>query len=159
MRANIEGADVVFHQAALRWTRCQENPRECQEVMVDGTFNVLEAAADAKVKRVVMASSAVVYGEPQHLPIHEDEPLTGTTIYTTVEPCVMCAGALVNARIKRLVFGAHDERFGAAETIYRLCDSERLNHRLEITPGVLGDECRKLMREFFQERRSRSVIP
>ena len=81
VRANIEGADVVFHQAALRWTRCQENPRECQEVMVDGTFNVLEAAADAKVKRVVMASSAVVYGEPTHLPIDEDQPLRGTTVY------------------------------------------------------------------------------
>jgi UDP-glucose 4-epimerase len=81
VRANIEGADVVFHQAALRWTRCQENPRECQEVMVDGTFNVLEAAADAKVKRVVMASSAVVYGEPKHLPIDEDQPLNGTTVY------------------------------------------------------------------------------
>ncbi len=81
VRANIEGADVVFHQAALRWTRCQEHPRECQEVMVDGTFNVLEAAADAKVKRVVMASSAVVYGEPERLPMDEDQPLRGTTIY------------------------------------------------------------------------------
>ncbi len=81
VRANIEGADVVFHQAALRWTRCQEHPRECQEVMVDGTFNVLEAAADAKVKRVVMASSAVVYGEPTRLPIDEDQPLRGTTVY------------------------------------------------------------------------------
>jgi len=81
VRANIEGADVVFHQAALRWTRCQENPRECQEVMVDGTFNVLEAAADAKVKRVVIASSAVVYGEPTRLPIDEDQPLRGTTVY------------------------------------------------------------------------------
>ena len=60
VHANLEGADVVFHQAALRWTRCQEFPRECQEVMVDGTFNVPEAAADAKVKRVVLASSAVV---------------------------------------------------------------------------------------------------
>ena len=81
VRANIEGADLVFHQAALRWTRCQENPRECQEVMVDGTFNVLEAAADAKVKHVVMASSAVVYGEPLRLPIGEDQPPAGTTVY------------------------------------------------------------------------------
>jgi len=81
VRANIEGADIVFHQAALRWTRCQEHPRECQEVMVDGTFNVLEAAADAKAKRVVLASSAVVYGEPKRLPIDEDQPLAGTTVY------------------------------------------------------------------------------
>src|SRR4051812_27381094 len=81
VRANIEGADVVFHQAALRWTRCQDKPRECQEVMVDGTFNVLEAAADAKVKRVVMASSAVVYGDPQRLPIGEDQPPNALTVY------------------------------------------------------------------------------
>jgi UDP-glucose 4-epimerase len=79
------GADVVFHQAALRWTRCQEAPRECQEVMVDGTFNVLEAAADAKVKHVVLASSAVVYGEPESLPIHEDQPLSGTTFYGSMK--------------------------------------------------------------------------
>jgi nucleoside-diphosphate-sugar epimerase len=79
--ASIAGADLVFHQAALRWTRCQESPRECQEVMIDGTFNVLEAAAAAKVKHVVLASSAVVYGEPEALPMHEDQPLTGTTFY------------------------------------------------------------------------------
>lgn len=79
--------------------------------------------------------------------------LTGTTIYATIEPCVMCAGALVNARVKRLVFGAHDERFGAAETIYRLCDSEWLNHRLEITSGILAEECRELMQSFFRKKR------
>jgi tRNA(adenine34) deaminase len=79
--------------------------------------------------------------------------LTGATVYSTIEPCVMCAGALVNARIKRLVFGAHDERFGAVETLFRLCDSESLNHRMEITSGVLADECRALIREFFRARR------
>jgi UDP-glucose 4-epimerase len=83
--ASIDGADVVFHQAALRWTRCQESPRECQEVMVDGTFNVLEAAAAAKAKRVVLASSAVVYGEPEALPMHEDQPLNGDTFYGSMK--------------------------------------------------------------------------
>ena len=81
VRATIDGADVVFHQAALRWTRCQEAPRECHEVMVDGTFNVLEAAAAAKAQRVVLASSAVVYGEPERLPIDEDQPPRPTTFY------------------------------------------------------------------------------
>jgi len=80
--------------------------------------------------------------------------LTGTTLYTTIEPCVMCAGALVNARVKRLVYGAADERFGAVETLFRLCDHESLNHRLEITSGVLAAECRAIMQEFFRERRS-----
>ena len=79
--------------------------------------------------------------------------LPGMTVYSTIEPCVMCAGALVNARIKRLVFGAHDERFGAVETLFRLCDNELLNHRIEITSGVLADDCRELMQKFFKERR------
>jgi tRNA(adenine34) deaminase len=79
--------------------------------------------------------------------------LTGTTIYTTIEPCAMCAGALVNARVKRLVFGARDERYGAVETLYRLCDDVRLNHRMEIGSGVLADECRTMMQEFFRARR------
>ena len=83
--ASIDGADVVFHEAALRWTRCQESPRECHEVMVDGTFNVLAAAAAAKTARVVLASSAVVYGEPESLPIEEDQPLNGTTFYGSMK--------------------------------------------------------------------------
>lgn len=80
--------------------------------------------------------------------------LTEYTMYATIEPCVMCAGALVNARIPRLVFGARDERFGAVESVFRLCDSPSLNHRMEIVSGVLADECRSLMQEFFRERRS-----
>lgn len=79
--------------------------------------------------------------------------LTETTLYTTIEPCAMCAGALVQARVKRLVFGAHDERFGAVETLFRICDSS-LNHQMEITSGVSADDCRNLMQDFFRRRRS-----
>jgi tRNA(adenine34) deaminase len=79
--------------------------------------------------------------------------LTGATIYSTIEPCAMCAGALVQARVKRLVYGARDERFGAVETRFRICDSDSLNHRMEITPGVLAEECRAIMQEFFRARR------
>jgi tRNA(adenine34) deaminase len=81
--------------------------------------------------------------------------LTETVLYTTIEPCAMCAGALVNARIKRLVFGAHDERFGAVESVFQLCDSSYLNHRIEITKGVLADECKRLIQEFFKGRREK----
>jgi tRNA(adenine34) deaminase len=79
--------------------------------------------------------------------------LTETTLYTTIEPCAMCAGALVQARIERLVFAAFDERFGAVETHFRICDSSSLNHQMEITSGVLAAECRKLMQDFFRARR------
>jgi tRNA(adenine34) deaminase len=79
--------------------------------------------------------------------------LTNTVLYTTIEPCAMCAGALVNARVKRLVYGARDERFGAVESVFRICDTSSLNHKIEITSGVLADECRKLMQDFFKVKR------
>ena len=82
--------------------------------------------------------------------------LTGTTVYSTIEPCAMCAGALVNARVRRLVYGAADERFGAVETVFDICTNERLNHRLEVESGALADECRALMQDFFRARRSKS---
>jgi len=76
-----EGVDYVFHQAALRITRCAENPREAVEVLIDGTLNVLEAALRHKVKKVVAASSASVYGEPSYLPIDEAHPFNNRTMY------------------------------------------------------------------------------
>lgn len=80
--------------------------------------------------------------------------LTGATLYTTIEPCVMCAGAILNARISRLVFGAHDERFGAVESQFRLCDSDVLNHRVDVTAGVLAADSRSLIQDFFRRRRA-----
>jgi len=79
--------------------------------------------------------------------------LEGATLYSTVEPCVMCAGALVAARISRLVFGARDLRFGGVRSKFRLADADVLNHRLEIVEGVRGPECAELMRRFFASKR------
>jgi tRNA(adenine34) deaminase len=84
--------------------------------------------------------------------------LTETILYTTIEPCAMCAGALVTARVKRLVYGAADERFGAVETLFRICDNSSLNHQIEITKGVLAEECRKLMQDFFRKKRDKLKI-
>ena len=79
--------------------------------------------------------------------------LTGCAVYTTIEPCVMCAGALVNARVSRLIFGASDERYGAVRTQFDLCDNEVLNHRIDVVAGVLEEECRSLMKNFFKAKR------
>ena len=79
--------------------------------------------------------------------------LAGATLYCTLEPCPMCAGALVAARIDRLVFGARDLRFGAVRSKFRLADSDLLNHSVEIVEGVLAAECVTLLREFFEMRR------
>jgi len=79
--------------------------------------------------------------------------LSGAVLYCTLEPCVMCAGALVAARIGRLVFGARDLRFGGVRSKFQLADSDLLNHRLEIVEGVLAPECVGLLRRFFEARR------
>jgi len=79
--------------------------------------------------------------------------LTGCTMYVTLEPCPMCAGALVLARIERLVYGCDDPKTGACKSLYNIVQDERLNHRLEVTTGVLADECSRLLQDFFQQKR------
>jgi tRNA(adenine34) deaminase len=80
--------------------------------------------------------------------------LEGLTLYCTLEPCVMCAGALVHARIARLVFGARDLRFGGVRSKFRLADHELLNHRVTVSEGTLAAECVVLLEEFFRVRRA-----
>jgi len=79
--------------------------------------------------------------------------LEGATLYSTLEPCVMCAGALVAARVGRLVFGSRDLRFGGVRSKFRLADSDILNHRLEVVEGICGAECLALVKNFFEGKR------
>jgi tRNA(adenine34) deaminase len=131
-----------------------------------------EAAGEVPVGAVVVVAGEVI-GRGRNAPIERSDPtahaeilalreacaaagnyrLEGATLYTTLEPCVMCAGALVAARIAQVVFGARDLRFGGVRSKFRLADAEVLNHRLAIEEGVLGAECAELMLRFFAERR------
>ncbi|MBI5695357.1 MAG: nucleoside deaminase [Nitrospirae bacterium] len=79
--------------------------------------------------------------------------LDDATVYITKEPCVMCAGALMSARVKRVVYGAHDPKYGAAWSVFNILDDDRLNHRAEVSAGVMADECLALLREFFEGKR------
>ena len=79
--------------------------------------------------------------------------LANAVVYSTIEPCAMCAGALIQARVPLLVYGAPDEKAGAVDSHFRICDSNDLNHRVEVIRGVLEAECRALMQEFFRKRR------
>ena len=79
--------------------------------------------------------------------------LSGATMYATLEPCPMCAGALVSARIDRLVYGVADPKAGAVDTLFDLVRDGRLNHRVEVASGVLAQECGEILREFFRQRR------
>jgi tRNA(adenine34) deaminase len=80
--------------------------------------------------------------------------LKGCTLYVTLEPCPMCAGAIVLSRMDRIVFGSYDPKMGACSTLYNVVQDERLNHRVEVIAGVMDDESRSLLREFFGRKRS-----
>jgi tRNA(adenine34) deaminase len=131
-----------------------------------------EAAGEVPVGAMVVLDDRVI-GRGRNAPISTNDPtahaemlalreasarignyrLEGATLYCTLEPCVMCAGALVAARVSRLVFGARDLRFGGVRSKFRLADSDVLNHQIEIVEGVLGAECAELMQRFFAQRR------
>jgi tRNA(adenine34) deaminase len=132
-------------------------------------------AGEVPVGAVVAVDGAVV-GRGHNAPIASGDPtahaevlalrqaartggnyrLTGATLYATVEPCPMCAGAALQARVARLVYGARDVKAGAVESLFRLLDDPRLNHRVSVTAGVLADESAALLTEFFDTRRQES---
>lgn len=134
-----------------------------------------EAAGEVPVGAVIVRAGKVV-GEGFNRPISLRDPtahaemialrtaaaggdsyrLTGSTLYVTLEPCAMCAGAMVHARVERLVYAAPDPRAGAAGSIFNVVRSPALNHRLDVDSGVLGHECGELLREFFVARRTRA---
>ena len=135
----------------------------------------LAAAADEVPIGAVMVLEEQVIGRGHNTPIATTDPtahaeiqavrhaalhmknyrLVDATLYTTVEPCLMCMGALVSARVKRLVFGCFDLKAGAAGSLYNIALDTRLNHRLDITSGVCEEECRALLQGFFREKRHR----
>jgi tRNA(adenine34) deaminase len=85
--------------------------------------------------------------------ILDDYRLNGTTIFVTIEPCPMCMGAILNARIERLVFGAFDEKFGACSLINDLDDAKKIHHKLQVIPSIMHEECKQIMQYFFKQRR------
>jgi tRNA(adenine34) deaminase len=79
--------------------------------------------------------------------------LSGCELYVTIEPCLMCVGAIVQSRISRLIYGARDEKGGAVKSLYHILEDPRLNHRVQVIEGVLGEQCQEIMRAFFSARR------
>jgi tRNA(adenine34) deaminase len=151
---DIAAADASFMARAL------ELARQAQD------------AGEVPVGAVIVKNGAII-GEGSNRPIGGKDPsahaemiamraaaqaldnyrLLDTTLYVTLEPCAMCAGAMVHARVKRLVFAATDPRAGAAGSVFNIVQHAALNHRVEIGQGVLADECGSLLRNFFAARR------
>lgn len=131
------------------------------------------AAGEVPVGAVIVLDGQVV-GRGHNAPIARHDPtahaevlalreaasargnyrLPGATLYVTVEPCPMCCGAAIHARVARVVYGAADPKGGAAQSLYRLLGDARLNHEASVTEGVRGEECAALLREFFRARRT-----
>jgi tRNA(adenine34) deaminase len=130
-------------------------------------------AGEVPVGAIIVTKEGEIIGRGSNRPISAHDPtghaeivamrdaanylsnyrLTGTTLYCTLEPCVMCAGAIVHARIARVVFGARDFKAGAVGSIYNVLSDTRLNHQPQIVEGVREPECRKLLQEFFEWKR------
>jgi tRNA(adenine34) deaminase len=124
---------VIWHEPSRRVIAAGHNERETTE----------DPTAHAEV--VALRRAAQQLGTWR---------LTDCTLVVTLEPCCMCAGAIVNARVPRLIYGCDDPKAGAVRTLHRLCEDDRLNHRVEVTPGVMAEECAELLRAFFREQRA-----
>lgn len=147
--------DKVFMQFALEQAAEAELNLEVPvgACIVDAEGNVVAAASNRTITDIDPTGHAEIIALRMAAKAVGNYRLTEMTLYSTIEPCAMCAGALVNARIKRLVYGADDLRYGAVRTHFGICDSDLLNHRMEITSGVLADECSALIKRFFKARR------
>ena len=135
-----------------------------------------EANGEVPIGAVVVLNDLII-GRGHNRPISQNDPtahaemialrdaartlnnyrLPGTTLYVTVEPCLMCMGALLQARVRRLIFGCYDPKAGAAGSLYNVSNDPRLNHQLEVTTGVCGDESRDLLQRFFRSKRKTAM--
>ena len=150
------GHDRVWMQAAL----AQAALAEAADEVPIGAVVVLEEQIIGRGHNTPIATTdPTAHAEIQavrHAALYmKNYRLVDATLYTTVEPCLMCMGALLSARVKRLVFGCFDPKAGAAGSLYNIALDTRLNHRLDITSGVCEEECRALLQGFFREKRHR----
>ena len=154
MNSLITRSDEVFMRAALAQADEAERRGEVPvgAVIVD-EGEIVAAAGNAPVSKTDPTAHAEISALREAGRKMGNYRLPGATVYVTVEPCAMCAGALVAARVGKLVFGTRDLRFGAVRSKFRLADSDRLNHRIEIVEGVLAEECLKRLQAFFAQRR------
>ncbi len=152
--SEISEADAAFMQAALEEAQAAgergEVPvgalivAENRIVGRGGNRTILDCDPSAHAEIVALREAAKVLGNYR---------LLGTTLYVTIEPCAMCAGAVVQARIARLVYGADDPKGGAVRSCFSMLDHPQINHRVEVTSGVLAENAAALLKEFFAARR------
>jgi tRNA(adenine34) deaminase len=151
---SMTGSDIAFMQEALKEARsaaaAEEVPigavivRDGRIIARSGNRTIRDCDPTAHAEIIVLREAARTLGNYR---------LAGTILYVTVEPCGMCAGAIIQARIPRLVYGTDDLKGGAVRTCFQILSDSRLNHQVEVTFGVLADECAAAIQAFFAERR------
>jgi len=146
--------DVSFMQMALEEARLAEAEGEVPvgAVVVRGT-EVVGRGGNRNISQRDPTAHAEILALRQAAHRIENHILEGCTLYVTIEPCAMCAGAAVLARLARLVYGCDDPKSGAVRTLFRVADDGRLNHRLQVARGILEEECAASIRTFFQKKR------
>jgi len=122
-------------------------------ILVAENGEVLSAAHNRTIKQVDPTAHAEILALRQAAKKINNYRLLSTSLFVTVEPCIMCMGAIVHARVKRIIYGANDPKWGAAGSLYNFAEDIRLNHRVEIINGVREEECRDLMQAFFRAKR------
>jgi tRNA(adenine34) deaminase len=153
--------DEKFMDIALDEARRAESAGEVPvgAVIVDAAGNVIARGFNQPISTHDPTAHAEIIAMRAAARLLGNYRLTGLTLYCTMEPCAMCAGAIVHARIQRLVFGAADARAGAAGSIYDVVRDTRLNHQVEVMAGVRERECRELVQGFFEKRRGANPSP
>lgn len=160
LETEVAALDVLYMRAALRVAEeaaARGDVPVGAVVVLDGAVigvggNTREAQADPTGHAEIVALREACRARRRWR-------VDGATLYVTLEPCPMCAGALVNARVARLVYGASDPKAGAVRSLFNLCDDPRLNHRMSIVPGVLQDASAALLQTFFRRARQRAKGP
>jgi len=156
----MSSSDIDFMRAALAEARAATEAGEVPigavavvngEIVARGQNRVLrdlDPTAHAEIVALRKAARTIA-----------NYRLTNCELFVTLEPCAMCAGAIIHARLKRLVYGAHDPKAGAAGSVLEVLNHPRLNHQMEVTAGMLEEECGELLREFFRQRRGEPLRP
>ena len=146
---------ITFMRTALLQARLAARLQEVPvgAVLVSAEGDILAKAHNRTICNHDPSAHAEMLAIRQAAAQRQNYRLLNTTLYVTVEPCFMCMGAIIHARIQRIFFGTRDPKWGAAGSLYNLGEDRRLNHHPEIVEGLLLDECRELIQGFFRERR------
>jgi len=151
---NWSGQDEKFMRAAIREAKIAAAVDEVPVgAVVVRNGEIIGAGLNRSIQDADPTAHAEIVALRAAAKYEDNYRLVDATLYVTLEPCAMCVGAMLQARIARLVFGAYDEKAGAAGSVVDLCDHRSLNHRIEVNGGLLDEKCAALLRNFFEKRR------